>query len=122
MSFSQLGLIPALQRAVAGQGYVEPTPIQARAIPHVLSGRDLLGLAQTGTGKTAAFALPILQRLTMSAPPKGGGQRPVPGLILTPPREPAAQSGESFASYGRYLTLRHTVIFGGVAQDAQTRA
>src|SRR3954464_15700563 len=100
MLFSQLGLIPALQRAVAGQGYVTPTPIQARAIPHVLAGRDLLGLAQTGTGKTAAFALPILQRLAKvsDAPaggPRGAGrQRPIRCLVLTPTRELAAQIHE----------------------------
>ena len=79
MSFSQLGLLPALQRAVAGEGYVEPTPIQAKAIPHVLAGRDLLGLAQTGTGKTAAFALPILQRLSHIVP--AGRQRPIRCLL-----------------------------------------
>jgi ATP-dependent RNA helicase RhlE len=120
MSFSQLGLIPALQRAVAGEGYVEPTPIQARAIPHVLAGRDLLGLAQTGTGKTAAFALPILQRLSHILP--AGGRRPIRCLILTPTRELAAQIQDSFATYGKHLALTSFVIFGGVGIEAQRQA
>jgi ATP-dependent RNA helicase RhlE len=120
MSFSQLGLLPALQRAVAGEGYVEPTPIQARAIPHVLAGRDLLGLAQTGTGKTAAFALPILQRLSHIVP--AGRQRPIRCLVLTPTRELAAQIQDSFATYGKHLALTSFVIFGGVGMDAQKQA
>ncbi len=120
MSFSQLGLIPALQRAVAGQGYVEPTPIQARAIPHVLAGRDLLGLAQTGTGKTAAFALPILQRLSHILP--AGRPRPIRCLVLTPTRELAAQIQDSFATYGKHLALSSFVIFGGVGMEAQKQA
>jgi ATP-dependent RNA helicase RhlE len=120
MSFSQLGLLPALERAVAGEGYVEPTPIQARAIPHVLAGRDLLGLAQTGTGKTAAFALPILQRLTGKE--AAGRARPIRCLVLTPTRELASQIQESFATYGKHLTLRSFVIFGGVGMDAQRQA
>src|SRR6201994_24971 len=88
MLFSQLGLLPAIARAGAEEGYETPTPIQARAIPHVLAGRDLLGLAQTGTGKTAAFALPILQRLAAKEP--SGKQRPMRCLLLTPTRELAA--------------------------------
>jgi ATP-dependent RNA helicase RhlE len=120
MSFSQLGLIPALQRAVAGEGYVEPTPIQARAIPHVLAGRDLLGLAQTGTGKTAAFALPILQRLSHIVP--SGRPRPIRCLVLTPTRELAAQIQDSFATYGKHLALTSFVIFGGVGMEAQKQA
>src|SRR3954454_22015473 len=120
MSFSQLGLIPALQRAVTGEGYVEPTPIQARAIPHVLAGRDLLGLAQTGTGKTAAFALPILQRLSQLVP--AGRPRPIRCLVLTPTRELAAQIQESFATYGNHRALRSFVIFGGVGMEAQKQA
>jgi len=120
VSFSQLGLIPAIERAVAGEGYVEPTPIQARAIPHVLAGRDLLGLAQTGTGKTAAFALPILQRLARQPPT--GRTRPIRCLVLTPTRELAAQIQDSFATYGKHLTLRSFVIFGGVGMDAQRQA
>jgi ATP-dependent RNA helicase RhlE len=120
MLFSELGLIPALESAVASEGYVEPTPIQARAIPHVLAGRDLLGLAQTGTGKTAAFALPILQRLAKQPP--AGRQRPIRCLILTPTRELAAQIHESFTTYGKHLQLRSFVIFGGVGMEAQKQA
>jgi ATP-dependent RNA helicase RhlE len=120
MLFSELGLIPPLASAVAAEGYTEPTPIQARAIPHVLAGKDLLGLAQTGTGKTAAFALPILQRLS------GGAinvkPRPIRCLVLTPTRELASQIGESFSTYGKNLPLRNTVIFGGVGMDAQKQA
>ena len=123
MQFSELNLIAPLLRAVAEEGYDVPTPIQVQAIPHVLAGRDLLGLAQTGTGKTAAFALPILQRLasTAGAPPTGR-RRPIRVMILTPTRELAAQIGESFATYGRHLGFRHTVIFGGVGQGNQERA
>src|SRR3954465_5448627 len=108
MQFSELGLIPPLMSAVAAEGYTEPTPIQARAIPHVLAGRDLLGLAQTGTGKTAAFALPILQRLATQPP--AGRQRPIRCLILTPTRELASQIHESFTTYGKHLQLRSFVI------------
>jgi ATP-dependent RNA helicase RhlE len=120
MLFSELGLLPALESAVASEGYVEPTPIQARAIPHVLAGRDLLGLAQTGTGKTAAFALPILQRLSKQAP--AGRQRPIRCLVLTPTRELAAQIQESFTTYGKHLPLKSFVIFGGVGMEAQKQA
>ena len=123
MLFSELGLIPPLASAVAAEGYVEPTPIQARSIPHVLAGRDLLGLAQTGTGKTAAFALPILQRLanhTQTGP--APRSRPIRCLVLTPTRELASQIGESFSTYGKNLPLRNTVIFGGVGMDAQKQA
>ena len=120
MLFSELGLIPPLAQAVAAEGYESPTPIQERAIPHVLAGRDLLGLAQTGTGKTAAFALPILQRLashgTITA------RRPIRCLVLTPTRELASQIGDSFSTYGKNLPLRNTVIFGGVGMDAQKQA
>jgi ATP-dependent RNA helicase RhlE len=118
--FEDLGLIEPIVRAVRAEGYEKPTPIQERAIPHVLAGRDLLGLAQTGTGKTAAFALPILQRL--HATPRTGGDRPIRALILTPTRELASQIGDSFSTYGRNLGLRHTVIFGGVGQVPQERA
>src|SRR6185503_1201050 len=117
MQFSELGLIRPIAEAVAAEGYVNPTPIQAKAIPHVLAGRDLLGLAQTGTGKTAAFALPILQRLAETAPNRG--HRHTRCLVLTPTRELAAQIGDSFATYGKHLQLRHTVIFGGVGMEAQ---
>jgi len=120
MQFSELGLIAPIAQAVAAEGYVSPTPIQAKAIPHVLAGRDLLGLAQTGTGKTAAFALPILQRLAHISP--GKGHRHTRCLVLTPTRELAAQIGDSFRTYGKHLPLRYTVIFGGVGMDAQKRA
>ncbi len=121
MLFSELGLIPPLMTAVAAEGYVQPTPIQVKAIPHVLAGRDLLGLAQTGTGKTAAFALPILQRLAAKAP-RPSAARPIRCLVLTPTRELASQIGESFTIYGKHLQLRNAVIFGGVGVDAQKRA
>src|SRR5258707_13163591 len=117
MGLEDLQVIEPLLRAVRAEGYTEPTPIQAQAIPHVLAGRDLLGLAQTGTGKTAAFALPILQRL--AAAPRPGADRPIRVLVLTPTRELAAQIGDSFAAYGRHLGFRHAVIFGGVGQNPQ---
>ena len=121
MLFSELGLIPPLALAVAAEGYQEPTPIQARAIPFVLAGKDLLGLAQTGTGKTAAFALPILQRLA-NQPTINARSRPIRCLVLTPTRELASQIGESFTVYGKNLPLRNAVIFGGVGMDAQKQA
>ena len=119
--FAALGLIPPLVEAVLDQGYEKPTPIQVQAIPHVLAGRDLLGLAQTGTGKTAAFALPILQRLHATGV-VARGRRPIRVLVLTPTRELAAQIGDSFAEYGRHLGYRHTVIFGGVGHEPQRQA
>jgi ATP-dependent RNA helicase RhlE len=119
MQFSELSLIEPLLRAVAEEGYAEPTPVQVQAIPRVLEGRDLLGIAQTGTGKTAAFALPVLQRLA-SRP--GEGRRGVRALVITPTRELAAQIGASFATYGRHLRVRHTVVFGGVGQRPQEHA
>jgi ATP-dependent RNA helicase RhlE len=129
MPFTTLRLIEPLLRAVRSEGYVIPTAIQTQAIPHVLEGRDLMGCAQTGTGKTAAFALPILQRLSAAKPPKPSGRpgtaapaRPIRALILTPTRELAAQIGESFRVYGQHTGLRHTVIFGGVRQGPQTMA
>ncbi|HEY3358013.1 MAG TPA: DEAD/DEAH box helicase [Polyangia bacterium] len=121
MRFEDLQLIDPLVRAVHAAGYAEPTPIQVQAIPQVLTGRDVLGCAQTGTGKTAAFALPILQRLVPGAPP-AAGPRPVRVLVLSPTRELAAQIGDSFSQYGRHTGLTNTVIFGGVGQDAQTKA
>src|SRR5882672_560016 len=106
-SFSDLGVAEPLCRALKAENYEAPTPIQANAIPHLLAGRDLLGIAQTGTGKTAAFALPILQRLAeRKAQPSS---RAPLALILTPTRELAAQIGESFRTYGRHLGLRQTV-------------
>src|SRR5262245_24531861 len=121
MHFADLSLLPPLLRAVAEEGYETPTPIQEKAIPHVLAGRDLLGLAQTGPGKTAAFALPILQRL-VELGGRPSGDRPIRVMVLTPTRELAAQIGESFATYGRYLGYKNAVIFGGVGQGAQERA
>jgi ATP-dependent RNA helicase RhlE len=118
-AFSDLGLIEPILKALHEEGYTHPTPIQQQAIPHLLQGRDLLGCAQTGTGKTAAFAIPILQELTARTQP---GRKHVKCMILTPTRELAIQIGESFAAYGRHLKLRHTVIFGGVGQKPQTDA
>ena len=120
--FDDLGLIEPIARAVREEGYERPTPIQARAIPHLLQGRDLLGLAQTGTGKTAAFALPILQRLHTGAHPASRGPRPIRVLILTPTRELASQIADSFATYGKHLRLRTVVIFGGVGMEPQKQA
>ena len=119
MTFKELNLSAPLLRAVQEAGYETPSPIQAAAIPPVLSGRDLMGCAQTGTGKTAAFALPMLDRLTANAPRRKGAIR---ALILTPTRELALQIGESFDAYDKYLKLRSTVIFGGVGQAPQVEA
>jgi ATP-dependent RNA helicase RhlE len=115
MDFKELGLIAPILKALAAQGYITPSPIQEKAIPPALAGRDVLGCAQTGTGKTCAFAAPILQRLC-AAPAKG---RPIRALILTPTRELALQIQESFEDYGRGLPLRSAVIFGGVGQAPQ---
>jgi ATP-dependent RNA helicase RhlE len=119
MSFDSLGLSAELLRAVKEQGYDTPTPIQARAIPVVISGRDLMGAAQTGTGKTAGFTLPLLQRLQTSPGPNGGHRHPVRALILTPTRELAAQVGESVSAYGKHLRFHSAVIFGGVNINPQ---
>ena len=119
MTFNELKLLPQLLRAVEELGYVQPSPIQAEAIPPVLKGRDLIGCAQTGTGKTAAFAIPILQRLNGRVNKK---HTPIRALVLTPTRELALQIKESFDQYGKYLSIRHTVIFGGVGQGPQVEA
>lgn len=119
MQFQDLKLIEPLLRNVRAEGYTEPTPIQAQAIPHVLAGKDLIGCAQTGTGKTAAFALPILQRLATHAQSQKRGVRV---LVLSPTRELATQIGDSFATYGRQTGLKHIVIFGGVGQQPQVQA
>ncbi|KGA13528.1 hypothetical protein GM51_19505 [freshwater metagenome] len=120
--FSELGLAPELLRAVADEGYTEPTPIQAQAIPYVLQGRDLLGAAQTGTGKTAAFVLPILQLLKpMSSSSPSPARHPVRALVLTPTRELAVQISESAATYGRHLPLRSGVVYGGVPMPPQQK-
>ena len=118
MSFDSLGLSADILRAVAEQGYQEPTPIQRQAIPVVLAGRDLLASAQTGTGKTAGFTLPLLQRLTAN-PSNARGRRPVRALILTPTRELAAQVGENVREYSQYLNIRSLVVFGGVSINPQ---
>ncbi len=118
MSFDSLGLNADILRAVAEQGYNEPTPIQRQAIPVVLAGRDLMASAQTGTGKTAGFTLPLLQMLS-SATPHPKGRRPVRALILTPTRELAAQVGENVQDYSKYLDIRSLVVFGGVSINPQ---
>ena len=118
--FSDLGLAKPLLKALADEGYTQPTPIQAQAIPGVMAGRDLLGIAQTGTGKTAAFALPILHRLAENR--KAAPRRSCRVLVLSPTRELATQIAESFKTYGRYLGLSTAVIFGGVKYGAQMRA
>ena len=120
MTFEQLELIEPIQKALQQEGYTIPTPIQAEAIPYVLDGYDLLGCAQTGTGKTAAFSIPIIQNLYNER--QHGKVRGIKALILTPTRELAIQIGESFTAYGKYTGVRHTVIFGGVGQKPQTDA
>jgi ATP-dependent RNA helicase RhlE len=127
LSFQHLNLIEPLLRALNDEGYTTPTPIQEQAIPILLERKDLLGCAQTGTGKTAAFALPLLQLMCEDAANPSdsthrGGPRPIRALILTPTRELAIQIDESFAAYGRHTGLRHTVIFGGVPQNSQVQA
>ena len=119
MTFQELQLLPQLLRAVNDMGYKVPSPIQAAAIPPVRDGRDLIGCAQTGTGKTAAFAIPILQRLNSRV---GKTHRPIRALVLTPTRELALQIKVNFDSYGKYLSIRNTVIFGGVGQGPQVEA
>ncbi len=114
MSFESLGLRAELLRAVSEKGYSEPTPIQSKGIPPILEGRDIMGGAQTGTGKTAGFTLPLLQRLMESTQP-GKGKRPLRALVLTPTRELAAQVEDSVDTYGKYLPLKSMVIFGGVS-------
>jgi ATP-dependent RNA helicase RhlE len=117
VSFQDLGLSPEVLRAVGEAGYSEPTPIQSQAIPPALAGRDVLGCAQTGTGKTAAFGLPLLERVDE----RSGKKVVLRALVLTPTRELAAQIGESLTTYGKHLDLYHTVIFGGVNENPQIR-
>ncbi len=117
MPFTSLGLVPELVRAVAEEGYERPTPIQQEAIPLALAGRDLIGSAQTGTGKTAAFILPILQRLA-----RGGAARTLRALILVPTRELAEQVLQSARAYGRHIDLTAAAVYGGVGMEPQTRA
>ena len=121
MTFNELGLIDPILNALDSLGYTQPTPIQESAIPILLKGSDLIGVAQTGTGKTAAFAIPILQRISFFAT-QGQTGRDIKCLILTPTRELAIQIGESIAEYGKNLRVRHTVIFGGVSQHSQVQA
>jgi ATP-dependent RNA helicase RhlE len=116
MSFDSLGLSPELLRSVAHEGYTEPTPVQTQSIPLVLAGRDVLAGAQTGTGKTAAFVLPMLQRLHASRP---AGQRHVRALILAPTRELALQVEQMVRTYGAQNPIRSTTIYGGVGFDPQ---
>ncbi|HEY5377580.1 MAG TPA: DEAD/DEAH box helicase [Polyangiaceae bacterium] len=120
LAFTDLGLSPAVLAALTAEGYVNPTPIQQKAIPEVLKGRDLLGCAQTGTGKTAAFAVPMIERLMVSQTPRDA-RRPR-ALVLSPTRELSAQIAESFANYGRGSNLKYAVIFGGVGQGPQISA
>ena len=119
-TFESLGLSPELVRAVAEEGYTQPTPIQAQAIPLVLAGRDVLAAAQTGTGKTAGFTLPMLQRLERHG--HHGGRHAVRALVLTPTRELAAQVEESVRTYGKHMNLRTTLVFGGVGMQPQVDA
>ncbi|NLH20914.1 MAG: DEAD/DEAH box helicase [Methanothrix sp.] len=119
MSFQSLNIIDPLSRAIAKEGYTTPTPIQMQAIPYLLEGKDLMGIAQTGTGKTAAFVLPILQRMAAEIKVAMPGSPRV--LVLAPTRELAAQIDHSFATYGQFLRFKHTAIFGGVSQVPQVR-
>lgn len=120
MLFSEFSLLPHIQTALKKQGYSEATPIQERAIPHILAGRDVLGAAQTGTGKTAAFAIPTLQLLYQEEQ-LSNVTHSIRSLILTPIRELAIQIEENIRNYGNGMGLRHAVIFGGVSQVAQVQ-
>jgi ATP-dependent RNA helicase RhlE len=119
-TFQDLNIIAPILKAVADEGYTHPTPIQEQSIPIVMEGKDLLGCAQTGTGKTAAFAIPILQLI--HAKPKSAGIKKIKVLVLTPTRELAIQIAESFSVYGGNLGVNNLVIFGGVPQGAQVKA
>jgi len=119
MTFQELNLIAPLLESLTNQQYTQPTPIQEQAIPHVLAGKDIFGCAQTGTGKTAAFALPILQLLTLNKTQNNPG---IKALVLAPTRELALQISESFLAYGKKLNIKHTVVFGGVSQQGQVNA
>ena len=120
MTFKSLGVIDPILKAIEAEGYTQPTPIQEQSIPILLKGKDLLGCAQTGTGKTAAFAIPILQHI-YNNPQQSKGRRKIRALIVTPTRELAIQIAESFTTYGKFTGIRNTVIFGGVKQLAQTQ-
>jgi ATP-dependent RNA helicase RhlE len=121
LQFQTLNIIEPILRALQREGYKSPTPIQAEAIPPLLAHRDLLGCAQTGTGKTAAFAVPIIQNLYQEKK-QARGKKEIRALVLTPTRELAAQIGKSFSSYGAFSGLKNTVIFGGVSQVPQVQA
>lgn len=121
MTFKELNIIEPILKSLSAEGYTNPTPIQAQAIPILMRRKDLLGCAQTGTGKTAAFAIPILQHLYLDKQ-KNIGKRKIKVLVVTPTRELALQIGESFTTYGRFTGLKNTVVFGGVKQGAQTDA
>lgn len=122
MTFKELHLVDPILEALDDAGYTEPTPIQEQAIPILLRGKDLLGCAQTGTGKTAAFSIPIIQNLYLDKQLEKGRKRKISALVVTPTRELAIQIGESFTAYAKYTKLRNTVIFGGVKQGKQVRA
>ena len=121
MQFHELHIIEPILKALEEENYIEPTSIQEKAIPHILRQKDVLGTAQTGTGKTAAFAIPILQHLLLDRQHENG-HREIKSLVVTPTRELALQIGESFSTYGRYTGIKNTVIFGGVSQGSQTQA
>ena len=122
MSFNNLPLIEPVLRALQHEGYTTPTPIQEQAIPAILDRRDVRGCAQTGTGKTAAFAIPLLQLMHEEQLKAPQSHRTIQALVLTPTRELAIQIEESFKAYGRYLNLRHLVVFGGVSQVSQVNS
>ncbi|MFO7878765.1 MAG: DEAD/DEAH box helicase [Bacteroidales bacterium] len=121
MQFNNLGIIDPILKALEDENYHEPTTIQSKAIPHIIEGKDILGSAQTGTGKTAAFAIPILQHLEEEKQGQKSARK-IKALVITPTRELAIQIGESFSTYGRYTSVKNTVIFGGVNQGKQTNA
>ena len=121
MTFKELGIVDPILKALDAQGYTHPTPIQEQSIPILLNGKDLLGCAQTGTGKTAAFGIPIIQHLYNNKTTEKG-RRKIKSLVVTPTRELAIQISENFTAYGKFANVRNTVIFGGVKQGTQTNA
>ncbi len=122
MTFEQLGVISPILKALESRGYTHPTPIQEQSIPHLLAGKDLLGCAQTGTGKTASFAIPILQGLYAEGPRPKGQKAKIRALVVSPTRELASQIAASFTAYGKHTKLYNTVVFGGVKQGTQVQA
>ena len=118
MTFKELSIVAPIQKALASKGYSQPTPIQEQSIPILLEGKDLLGVAQTGTGKTAAFAIPIIQQLYLDATTKKSSKR-IKALVVTPTRELAIQIADNFTEYCAHTNLKNTVIFGGVKQGTQ---